>query len=393
MKDKMRYVKMSIWALGLLLAACTSDDGPEAMGYEGRSDAPTAEAMGGEIRINVGGTGSRTRADGALSFDYDYLQQQCSWPGEAQNYFRVDAYMVDDRTKKYIDGSYVLYNTYASQFPWKFCNAAGDVQSYYWPYSLGFDFFAYAPAMSDGAAQEPTIAANGVEYAGFDPVENKHTLSCDLSGFSYGSQEMMTEFIYAYEPGQTYAAHGQSGVTLHFQHPLAAVIIRLSSAFDGLKLNSVAFTSTDLGNGKGTGIYQQGTGTCSADGTTWEVPEGTVASDFTIYYNLVMNESMFIGNIYEKPFLVMPQPLIDREGLEDVVMQIKYAKRSNTGSGYADEKTVTLPITGEIDSWESGKAYVYSLELGKDESIIVGASVEPWNYQGDHTVVPIDKDE
>ena len=388
----MRYVNMSIWALGLLLVACTADNGPDAMSHEGQPELPSAEALGGEIRINVGDTRNKTRIEGATSFDYDYLQQQCSWPGDAQNYFKVDAYMVDDRTKKYIDGSYVLYNTYVTEFPWKFCNAAGVSQPYYWPYTLGFDFFAYAPAMVGGVPQEPTIAANGVTYDGFDAVENKHTLSCDLENFRYGDQEGLTEFIYAYETDQTYATHGQSGVTLHFQHPLAAVIIRLSSAFEALKLNTVTFTSTDLGTGKGQGIYHQGTGTCSTDGTTWVKPETAVASDFTIFFNKIMNESMFIGNIYEKPFLVMPQSLIDRDGLEDVVIQIKFQKKLNE-TEYDAEKTVTLPITDKITSWEAGKAYVYSLELGKDESIIIGASVEPWNYQGDHTIVPIDKDE
>lgn len=269
----------------------------------------------------------------------------------------------------------------------------GAVQSYYWPYSLGFDVFAYAPAMAGGVPEEPTIAKNGLTYDGFDAAENKHTLTCDLRNFRVGDQEDLSEFIYAYSTNQTFAAQGESGIVLQFQHPLSAIFIRIGSAFDGLRLNSLTLTSTDLGNGHGTGIYCEGTGTCSTDGTTWTKLEAATAYDFTFYVNKIMSEDLYIGNVFQKPFLVMPQKLCEREGLDDVVMKISYAKRKDDGISYFPDKEVSLPITDKIKTWEAGKAYYYTLELGKDESVIVGASVEPWNYYGNYTTIPIDKDD
>lgn len=383
----MKTIYYSIGFMAALLAGCTAEDA----GTAGEADAP---AEGGEIRLAVAGTSglSATRS-GALSYDYDYLQNECSWPG-SENYFKLEARMSANLDKVYID-DYVMYNTYVSEYPWRICEIDGTQLKYYWPGSTAFDFFAYAPATSGGVAVPPTILDNGLTYDGFDPVENKHTLSCNLTEFRYGDQSDLKEFIYAYETNQTYAKQGVSGVTLHFQHPLAAIYIRLASAFENTKLNSVTFKSRNS-TPTGSGIYYTGTGTCTTDGTTWEHLEGAHANDFKININKVMGSTMFIGNIFDEPFLVMPQPLADRQGLEDVVMEIRFAKGHDDGGGsisWPVEKIVTLPITGVIDRWESGKAYTYSLELGKDESVIVNASVESWNYQGNYTGVMVDDDD
>ena len=74
-----------------------------------------------------------------------------------------------------------------------------------------------------------------------------------------------------------------------------------------------------------------------------------------------------------------------------MVMEISFQKKS-AGPGYDAVKTVTLPITEKVTSWEAGKSYVYSLELGKDESVIVGCSVEAWNAHGSYTNIDIDSD-
>lgn len=382
-----KTIYYSIGLMVALLAGCTAEEAATS------SEAEAAE--GGEIRLAVAGSGGLavTRATGATSYDYDILQEECSWPGN-ENYFKLTARMSANLNKVYID-DYVMYNTYVTEFPWRICELDGTQRKYYWPSSTAFDFFAYAPATSGGAYVAPSIAANGVTYDGFDEESNVHTLSCNLEGFSYGDQSGLKEFIYAYETNQTYANQGATGVTLHFQHPLSAIFLRLSSAFENMMLKTVTFTSRSAG-ANGIGIYHQGTGTCSTDGTAWEHLEGATASEFKFIVNKIMGQTMFIGDIFDTPFLVMPQPLVDREGLEDVVMTIKFAKGVDDGAGnisWPREKTVTLSITGVIDAWESGKAYTYSLELGKDESVIVSASVEPWNYQGAYTHTNIDEDE
>ena len=361
--------------LGMALAACNAGvDEP----------APLPVDDGAEISLAVTGD-AMTRRDGASDYDLDYLISESSWPGN-QNYFKVDAYMQSDLSKKYID-SYVMYNTYLTEKPWRFCTTGGEQNTYYWPGNQVFDFFAYAPAMSGGAATPPSIASNGITYDGFDHEANKHTLTCDLRSFKDGDQESLTEFVYAYETDKTQAQHADTGVTLHFQHPLSAIFVRLASGFLNTDLYSVTFTgAADGANGRG--IYYEGTGTCGTDGTTWTVKEGATASDFNIDIYMTMGYEMFIGNVYEKPFLVMPQTLTDRQGLEDVVIKIRYRKPNGSNT-----LVVTLPVTNEVKEWEAGKAYVYALDLGKDDSITVGVTVEPWSYKGDYTEVGVDEDD
>lgn len=395
----MRIVKLAFCGLGLLTltAACTADDGLAVAGPAAPDgqDVMTADREIGLCVSAAAPVSGRTTRDGATSYDYDLLQEEATFdPLDAsagRNFFHVEARNASDRDSVYID-SYVRYYPYATDgFLWQFCKSDGTREHYYWPASSVFDFFAYAPAMSGGAVTAPSHAANGVAYSGFDTATNTHTLTCDLSegSFTAGNQSGMQEFIYAYEPGQSYADQGETGVTLRFQHPLSAVYLKIESAFQGLQLYTVTFTSADdpATNTYGQGIYYAGTGTCSTDGTTWEHDEHDMASAFTINVSKVMGTSMFIGYIFTKPYLVMPQPLTDREGLEDVVMTLLYKKL-----GEADNRTITLPITDTIKAWESGKAYIYTLDIGADESITVGVEVEPWNYQGNYTDVGVDKD-
>ena len=367
-----------ILTLGLALAACNNGLEPAGMT---RQDAPDGD---GEIRLAVTGN-ALTRADGATDYDVEQLIDEASWPGN-QNYFRLTARMASDLSKTYIDG-YVMYNTYLSENPWRFCTLTGERKTYYWPGTQAFDFFAYAPAVAAGEAHEPSIAKNGLTYDGFDADEDKHTLTCNLTAFMTGDQTDLKEFIYAYAKNQTQALQGESGVTLRFQHPLAAIFLRISSSFLNTDLYSVTFTGeTAQSNGKG--VYAEGTGTCGTDGTMWEVKEGVTASDFNIDVYKTMGYEMFIGNLFEKPFLVMPQALADREGLDDVVMKIRYRKPNGNAT-----KTVYLPVTSEVKAWEAGKAYYYGIDLGKDESVTVSVEVEPWNQMGSYTDEGVDEDD
>ena len=63
--------------------------------------APLPAEDGAEISLAVTGD-AMTRRDGASDYDLDYLISESSWPGN-QNYFKVDAYMQSDLSKKYID--------------------------------------------------------------------------------------------------------------------------------------------------------------------------------------------------------------------------------------------------------------------------------------------------
>ena len=375
--------KIAFMVSVLAVAACTSD-------HEEGGSVETSAAQGNEIRIAVAGTSSYgiTRSEGAVSYNNDYLKEEASWPG-SENYFKVTARFSSELSKKYID-NYVMYNTYSNDVnPWQICTTDGTPKTYYWPASTAFDFFAYAPAMKGGAVHEPTIAENGMTVDAFDDANNRQTLTADLRAFRYGDQTDLKEVVYAYSTGQTYAKQGVTGVSLQFQHPLAAIVLRISGAFDQLLLNTVKFTSETTT--KGSGIYHQGVGTCTPADTRWEIPESAAPADLNIDIYKIMNQTMYIGDIFEKPFLVIPQTLVDREGLEDLVMEISFQKKS-AGPGYDAVKTVMLPITKKVTSWEAGKLYVYSLELGKDESVIVGCSVEAWNAHGSYTHIDIDSD-
>ena len=374
-----------VMTAGLLLTGCQGDDGMTAVAAEAEQSAEGTAVTQHEICFRVGSS-AQQRATRAVSFyDIDRLQTDCDFMGTTNNYFSVTAYM-DGSTEKFINSSgniHVLYLESPTQ-PWRFCMPYGNVLHYYWPETIPLNFFAFHPCeMSGGeptANPDPSTCLSIGTYADRTPQ-----LECTALPLTNIGQATLTELIYAYTEAITYKDYG-GYAPLTFQHPLAAVSLTLSSAYPGLTLEEVTFER----------VYNNGTGTCSTSCVAWTTT-GTVGNlqltwnpydtaEESPTYQKIMGTSMHIGTI-DGPFLVLPQALTDRDGLADVTMTIKYKKVGET------EKDITLPITGTVKTWESGKHYIYDLELGKDESVIIGCTVEDWIDHGNYTNIGVDEDE
>ena len=384
-------------ATGLLLTACQADDAPAVAATDAEQPAgggAVADTLSGrhEIFFRVGSADQRQATRAVTFWDIDRLKTDCDYLGTVQNYFSVTAYMDGlsdtDDNGKFINSSGKIHVLYieSNTMPWRFCTPDGAVQHYYWPETIPLNFFAYHPCQmplnTDGVTPpDPSTCITVGAYTDRAPQ-----LTCTALPLTNIGQASLKEFIYAYTEAITYKDYG-GYAPLTFQHPLAAVTLTLSSCFPQLKLLNVTFER----------VYNNGTGTCTTSSVAWTTTGalGNLSltwdpNDFgedSPTYRKEMGVSMNIGRI-DGPFLVLPQALTDRDGLEDVTMKITYQKL-----GEPNPKDITLPITSTVKTWESGKHYIYELELGKDESVIIGCTVEDWVDHGNYTDIGVDEDE
>ena len=382
MKIKSNILLM-MTASALVLTACQSDDRQTATSTQGGTSDDTQSAFH-EINFQVNAADRQSDTRAVTFADLDRLQSDCYVMGSTRNYFSVTAYM-DGETDRFINSSgniHVLYSGTGST-PWHFCTKDGTVQTYFWPETIPLNFFAFHPCQMEGGVPtdkpDPATCLRLGAYADRTPQ-----LECTALPLTNIGQATLQELIYAYTEAITYKDYG-GYAPLTFQHPLAAVSLTLSSCYPGLTLTGVTFKN----------IYNNGMGVCSPTSVSWTTmgPVGSLvlswnkndSAEESPTYQKIMGQTMFIGAI-DGPFLVLPQALTDRDALSDVSMEIKYIKR-----GEIVEKSIELPMTDTVKEWLSGKHYIYQLELGKDESIIVGCVVEEWADHG-NTPVGIDED-
>lgn len=357
---------------GCLLSACSADS---SLGGSEAELRPETAAK--EIRISVGASnvGSGTRS--AITYDLDRLKTEANIENSPGR-FHIDAWY-DGTTDKFIDDNYV--SDMRSQGatladPWWMLEAGSFTRkTYYWPGNLAVNFFAYMPLDQTGISDrdvetgESVTAATGIQLQGgkvFTYTDRAPVIKIQVP--TADNQKALKEFIYAYAEAQNQEANGEAGVALTFQHPLSAIYLKVNSAFDKMKLLSVTFKN----------ICTSGTGTCGTGSTAWEY-DATSNTDFTITVNKTMGDDLRIGRVYENPILMLPQPLTSRTDIaSDATAVIRYQKWDESAGALGSVKEVELSMTNTVKTWESGKAYIYSLELGTDDSAIIGATVEDW---------------
>lgn len=255
--------------------------------------------------------------------------------------------------------------------------------SYYWP-KMGSLLFA---------GYYPTDIKNQVEYT-FNANVNEMVISNyqpnRVVNPAEGKATTYTEdLMYA---NMTLASVAKNDVSLVFKHALSWITV---------KVKQVKVKQSEVGpkiivdNVNFTNVYPQGTATVDNNpvkesenseklvfkgiqwvtaGTAANVPvleeKRTVVEDdsevIKVGYELTTSEYTLA---YEPLFI--PQPM--------TTMVITYTIESGDGSSFQETKTVDLSglKTDDINNWEAGKHYTYTITIGTDE-ILIAPEVTDW---------------
>ena len=316
------------------------------------------DETGSEKEISFSPGFSATAAE-AKSFLYDSSNMIQDGHGN----FMVTAYKTGKPDKYFLNFDRIYYFQDAGQ--WRFYDEdENDFYKRYWPVSYGLDFFAYMPYDLVNCHVTP-----GGYTEGKGPA-----FACNLPT-DKTNMEKAVEFVYAYATGQTAGTAG-GNVNLTFVHPLSAVVFKLGNAHGNTEIHSIGFKN----------IYHQGTftatpsesvqsGITSAD---WSITGSPAAPSITVGRIV---PDLQIGSTIGGPYLVLPQSLSNTAG--GVKLTISF-----TWNGITTNAEVS-PATGTLTSWEPGKIYTYTLNLGDPkEDVIANVSVEPWagGYDNDINV-------
>lgn len=370
-RKKTYWLMLSLLVAGLL-SACSADTDNSAPEQVKTVDVnKPVEVSQQEITFNVTAEENQEAVtrEATLYDNLSTLQTELSREGGAGNFFHVDAFY-DGETSKYID-SHVFYFSGGSGV-WTFADNTGSRLHYYWPPSQTLtylNFLAYYPeVLTHTGVSSVTYSSDKA------PVINCNLPLTNNQTFDGSPRINMREFIYAFEERKNKTEHAESGVTLDFMHPFAAVYFRIGQAKQLMTLNSVIFRRIFY---KGASTYNKN----NTPKTSW-TPSGS-STDFTMSIGKQMGTTMQKGSEYG-PFIVMPQAFTGRAGLSDIKIAINYTP-------YSGSETTTSDISLGHDSWIPGKKYIYTLDLGQDEgNINVSVSVVDWDDQGNNTQINVD---
>lgn len=278
--------------------------------------------------------------------------------------FRVSAYVAGgpNADKQYIADARVNYFEAADD--WRFTpDDSINYFDYYWPKNEKLNFFAYMPK----DASEAAVTDYGYDTGG------KPWFTFSLPLFAYDpkkadpnvpasspNQETLREFIYAYTPDQDKDTQDKNnGVKLQFLHPFAALYFDLGKSY---RMELKSLTIIGLGfNGK----YEY-----DSNKDLWFLtPENNTDSLYISVQKDVPSEELNFNSNIGGPYLVMPQ------ATENLKLKIKYRKLDNIE--YISEVNMS---DAKVESWEAGKKYTYTLNLGEaDEEILFKVRVEEWD--------------
>lgn len=269
-------------------------------------------------------------------------------------------------------------------------NAAGDVAShnaaagsasnfwatantYYWPdagYNLAFA--AYSPAVFTTAPTSITRTDAGLQIEGFQ-TETVSDKQYDV---------MYTSTVY----DRNKTNNGSQAVSLVFKHALSSIV------FSSQKANTdVDYKITDIiltGEFYTKGNFNQGVNGTVTGGVYAETesPVWTLTDKSNVNYQptfTAFNVPQATPEIFTAgPAAILPIP---QDVPADATVQVSYQK---TASGTTTDHVVSIKLTdfrtaenNAINTWETGKRYVYRIAFGQNNQIYFEPTVEPWVTQ------------
>ena len=269
--------------------------------------------------------------------------------------FRLDAYYFDanNRSCSYFSNANIVY----FEGNWRFrewVNGTSQLIDYYWPNDeTNLHFLAVMPkdlSSSIVDAANLSFNSNGVLFSCTRPNVIKDSVEANVK-----------EFVYAY----TAAPDRGENVGLRFVHPFAAIKFRLHQSHRDLSIHSITLKN----------VYTTGT-FCNRVDTRSEVPllsawtQTGSPGELKIEIEKTVPAEINFGAEIGGPYLVIPQ------SISGVKLQINYTWNTDVKK---DSGELSIQIPGEHETWDPGKVYTYTLDLGDNkEEILFKVSVEPW---------------
>ena len=262
------------------------------------------------------------------------------------------------KVSAYLDGSNPYFQNQTAGYS-SALNLWATQQSQYWPLDGSLTFYAYSPASAGGA----TLSATGFNVADY-------TIQTPA--------QMTTDLCYASATVADCSRHPES-VPLQFSHVLSQVVFRVkAAAYYGTAQRTVALSLTSLSL----------SGICSVGdfaGGAWENLESEYSytlSDSAI--NLTYDQSDNPETSVVCSCLFLPQEF----GL-NAALNVAYSiVQTVSGTDYTLENPpVTIPLGGSITRWEAGKKYIYTLNIGMNNLIMLSASAVGWQDESQNIIV------
>ena len=227
----------------------------------------------------------------------------------------------------------------------------GGNTTYYWPKNGSLRFAAYSPfELNQDAKVYHNIETDVYTIKDYvQPTNTKDTWDLMIAPTS-----------------ESYTAQtSANNVSVVFEHALSWITLKVKAT----ETAKEAFTLKEL-----TIKNVCYTGNLVADMINktkiWE--EGTVKNDYTVYTGSVwVTEDAAIRENVDKGTLIIPQPTTK--------VYIKFDQRPLDGTPALTDQELTIPLTlnSNMDEWEAGKHYVYTIIFDLDE-ILINPSVEDW---------------
>lgn len=302
------------------------------------------------------------------------------WGWQSQNGLFTDTNLTDGVASNFMSGLEISWTVgrdanHTGGAAWR--NAQNY---YYWPFTGKIGFLAVHPS---------TVAPS---TTGWDATNKK--AQATFADYTISSTNITTDLMLAYAAGSRDAGlDGQGRLGLVFKHALSQILVKAKTdedyTLDGVQfdLESVTFNNIDL---SGDLAYVN------------EVCGWSDNTDYTsnwIYYNTVKTDikktyTNADDYIYGAPILMIPQPgykHVDQVGevgdanyvapVEGTTLTIGYSMKQKDNAKITGEVTVAAPwvttANDNIDAWEAGKKYVYTLNF-KLKEILFNPSVENW---------------
>lgn len=224
----------------------------------------------------------------------------------------------------------------------------------YWPLEGSLTFNAYSP--SDAGL---TIDETGVSVTGYT-VQT--------------TDEMTTDLCYASATVADCSAHPDA-VPLTFSHALSQIVFRVKAA---AYYENVTLSLNSLSMG---GIYSVGDFTSGS----WE------NQDSEYNYTLAGTPVDLTYDASHNPetstvcsYLFLPQNLG-----ANAAIRVGYSiTQTVSGDDYTFENApVTIALGGNVAQWESGKKYIYTLNIGLNNLITISASAVGWTDENFEIIV------
>lgn len=371
---------------GILLAGCTSDEQAEVA--TSRTDNPivfNSPIVNAQTRAVAG---EQPGADGKYSTSENFRVYAVQHIGNFQGWTAAE-------TQLYLNNLEVIYKPSIND---NGTTKAGWAPSFpvFWPKTdnAKLTFAAYSP--SDANEFNPVYNNTGLSFTGFTP---KPTVA-DQYDLMYSSRSY-NRIASTNNLSSTTDHTGQSynGVDILFHHALASINFKAKTADNysntEIKIQKItinnAYTNADFSEN----ITNETTYASSPAWSNFQTP-----TNYVVYDSETSALSTTVTELLGKPALLIPQRMDGTDAsstAKEIKVTVNYTIKVGDGEA-VDQTGVVSFVNGNnngyftdgngnnIEAWEMGKRYTYTISIGLNNIIYFSPEVDNWddiNASGD----------